>query len=238
MINVIIADHQAIFRAGIAKVLAVEEDIRVAGLPQSYEQLLNVLEKLRARVLILATSFLPQLEEILEIAGRQQIAVLMLAENTENASDFMRMGVQGVLYRSASGNVVLEALRRLSRGQVYLHSPHSGDSDMSDDLVGTRVRDRLTDRELRIIAAVVQGYKNRDIAMQLYTTEQMVKNCMRNIFDKIGVSDRLELALFVLHHRILNQATATIASPLTPRQRITQTDEPRPSPPPRTTSVQ
>src|SRR5271169_3337950 len=100
MINVIIADHQAIFRAGIAKVLAVEEDIRVAGQPQSYEQLLNVLEKLRARVLILATSFLPQLEEILEIAGRQQIAVLMLAENTENASDFMRMGVQGVLYRS------------------------------------------------------------------------------------------------------------------------------------------
>jgi DNA-binding CsgD family transcriptional regulator len=74
------------------------------------------------------------------------------------------------------------------------------------------VRDRLTDRELRIVAAVVQGYKNRDIAMQLYTSEQMVKNCLRNIFDKIGVSDRLELALFVLHHRILAQATASVAA--------------------------
>ena len=57
MINVIIADHQAIFRAGIAKVLAVEEDIRIVGQPQSAEQLLNALEKLRSRVLILSTSF-------------------------------------------------------------------------------------------------------------------------------------------------------------------------------------
>jgi len=58
MINVIIADHQAIFRAGIAKVLAVEEDIRIVGQPQSAEQLLNALEKLRSRVLILSSSFL------------------------------------------------------------------------------------------------------------------------------------------------------------------------------------
>ena len=74
------------------------------------------------------------------------------------------------------------------------------------------MRDRLSDRELRIMAAVVQGYKNRDIAMQLYTSEQMIKNALRNIFDKIGVSDRLELALFVLHHRILAQATASVAA--------------------------
>ena len=211
MINVIIADHQAIFRAGIAKVLAVEEDIRIVGQPQSLEQILNGLEKLRSHVLVLSSSFLPAFAEIFGVTCEQQVAVLVLAENTENAPDFMRMGVQGVIYRSAGGNVVVEAVRRLSRGQCYLHSPHSGDSDASEDLVGTRVRDRLTDRELRIIAAVVQGYKNRDIAMQLYTSEQMVKNSMRNIFDKIGVSDRLELALFVLHHRILAQATATVS---------------------------
>jgi DNA-binding NarL/FixJ family response regulator len=237
MINVIIADHQSIFRAGIAKVLAVEEDVRIVGQPQSYEQLLNALEKLRSRVLILSTCFLPQLGEILELSPTQQIAILMLAENTENAADFMRMGVQGVIYRSAGGNIVVEAVRRLSRGQCYLHTPHSGDSDMSEDLVGTRVRDRLSDRELRIIAAVVQGHKNRDIAMQLYTSEQMVKNSMRNIFDKIGVSDRLELALFVLHHRILAQATASIATQ-PGRSRITDSNEQRPSPLPPSTTVQ
>lgn len=212
MINVIIADQQAIFRAGIAKVLAVEEDLRIVGQPQSPEQLLNSLEKLRAQVLILSTVFLPVLPEIQALAEMRKTALLMLADNAEHASDFMRMGVQGVIYRSASGNVVVEAVRRLSRGQAFLQSPNSGDADMSEDLVGARVRDRLSDRELRIVAAIVQGYRNKEIALQLYTTEQMIKNALRNIFDKIGVSDRLELALFVVHHRILAQATASVAS--------------------------
>ena len=211
MINVIIADHQPIFRAGIAKVLAVEEDMRIVGQPQSPEQLLNALDKLRSHVLILSTGFLSSLPQIQEIASTHSTAVLMLAENVESASDFMRMGVQGVIYRSACGNIAVEAVRRLSRGQSFLQSPNPHDADVSEDLVGARVRDRLSDKELRIVAAVVQGYKNREIALQLYTTEQMIKNALRNIFDKIGVSDRLELALFVVHHRILAQATASIA---------------------------
>ena len=75
------------------------------------------------------------------------------------------MGVQGVIYRSAGGNIAVEAVRRLSRGQSFLQSPNPADADVSEDLVGARVRDRLSDRELRIIAAVVQGYKNREIAV-------------------------------------------------------------------------
>jgi len=226
MINVIIADHQAIFRAGIAKVLAVEEDMRIVGQPQSAEQLLNALEKLRSRVLIFSTSFLPLLPQIQAIANGRNVALLMIVENTETASDFMRMGVQGVLYRSASGNVVVEAVRRLSRGEPFLQSPNMTDGEVSEDLVGARVRDRLSDRELRIISAVVQGYKNRDIAMQLYTSEQMVKNALRNIFDKIGVSDRLELALFTIHHRILAQATASVRA-MQPRRRNAQNGDTR-----------
>ena len=136
MINVIIADHQAIFRAGIAKVLAVEEDIRIVGQPQAPEQLLNALEKLRPRVLILASSFLSFLAEVQEIASHQHTAVLILSDNTENASDFMRMGVQGVIYRSASGNIVLEAVRRLAQGESFLQSPNSSETDVNADLVG------------------------------------------------------------------------------------------------------
>ncbi len=212
MINVIIADHQAIFRAGVAKVLAVEEDIRIVGQPQSPEQLLNALDKLRWHVLVLSTSFLESLSQIQEIASRQQTALLALADNTENSTELMRLGVQGVIYRSASGSVVVDAVRRLARGQTFLQSSSSAEGEVSEDLVGTRVRDRLSDRELRIVAAVVQGYKNREIAEQLTTSEQMIKNALRNVFDKIGVSDRLELALFVVHHRILAQATASAAA--------------------------
>ena len=74
------------------------------------------------------------------------------------------------------------------------------------------MRDRLTAKELRIVALIVQGYKNKEIASQLGTTEQVIKNYLRNVYDKIGVSDRLELALFTIHHRILNEAAAATAA--------------------------
>jgi len=85
-------------------------------------------------------------------------------------------------------------------------------ANSDDDLVGARVRDRLTPKELRIVALIVQGFKNKEIAQQLGTTEQVIKNYLRNVYDKIGVSDRLELALFTLHHRILAEAAAATAT--------------------------
>src|SRR5439155_7383990 len=81
-----------------------------------------------------------------------------------------------------------------------------------NDMVGLRVRDRLTAKELRIVALIVQGYKNKEIVTQLGTTEQVIKNHLRNVYDKIGVSYRLELALFTIHHRILNEAAAATAA--------------------------
>ena len=79
---------------------------------------------------------------------------------------------------------------------------------------GTRVRDRLTPKEMRIVALIVQGCKNREIALRLKTTEQVIKNYLRSIYDKTGVSDRLELALFTIHHRVLAQAAAEMGNKL------------------------
>ena len=210
MINVIIADHQAIFRAGVAKVLAVEDDLRIVGQPHSSEQMLNALEHLRAHVLLISTSFMPLFSEIQVLTARHSTAILVLAESGDEASAFIAMGAQGVVYRSINGPTIVEAVRRLARGETFVHTPNTAVTEISEDLVGSRVRDRLSEKELRIIAAVVRGYKNREIAMQLETTEQVVKNALRQIFDKIGVSDRLELALFVLHHRMLAHATAAV----------------------------
>jgi DNA-binding NarL/FixJ family response regulator len=69
--------------------------------------------------------------------------------------------------------------------------------------VGARVRDRLTPKEMKIVALIGQGCKNKEIALRLGTTEQVIKNYLRNVYDKTGVSDRLELALFSIHHRLL-----------------------------------
>ena len=81
-------------------------------------------------------------------------------------------------------------------------------------MVGTRVRDRLLPKEIRIVALIMQGCKNREIAIRLKTTEQVIKNYLRSVFDKTGVSDRLELALFTIHHRVLAQAAEEMGNRL------------------------
>jgi DNA-binding NarL/FixJ family response regulator len=210
MINVIIADHQAIFRAGVAKVLAVEDDIRIVGQPQSAPQVLNALEHLRAHVLLISTNFLPLFEQIRTLTASSVTKFLVVAEPTDEAAAFAALGVHGVVFRSVNGPAIVEAVRRLARGETYFHTPNSAVNEISEDLVGLRVRDRLSEKELRIVAAVVRGFKNREIATELEMSEQVVKNSLRSIFDKIGVSDRLELALFVLHHRMLAHATASV----------------------------
>ena len=209
MINVIIADEQAVFRAGTAKVLAVEEDIRIVGQPTSREQLLNSLDKLRTHVLLLATSYLPLYEQIKELTSRQSTALLMLAENGKAADNYMQMGAHGVVYRSVKASTIVQAVRRLARGEKFIQESGPATSSLEDS-VGEHVRTRLTGRELRVVAALIRGYRNREIADLVGTSEQTIKNALRSIYDKTGVSDRLELALFVLHHRALAQATAAV----------------------------
>ena len=87
-------------------------------------------------------------------------------------------------------------------------------------MVGTRVRDRLTPKEMRIVALIVQGCKNREIAQRLKTTEQVIKNYLRSIYDKTGVGDRLELALFTIHHRVLARLRPKSATRWKPRRGI------------------
>jgi DNA-binding NarL/FixJ family response regulator len=75
-------------------------------------------------------------------------------------------------------------------------------------LTSPRPKNRLTDKELLIVSCVAQGMKNKDIATEIGTTEQVVKNYLRRVYDKLGVNDRLELALYCVRHRLLENATA------------------------------
>ncbi|HZD31320.1 MAG TPA: DNA-binding response regulator, partial [Candidatus Angelobacter sp.] len=135
MINIIIADHQAIFRAGVSKVLAVEDDLRIVGQPQTNEQTLHALEHLRAHVLMVSTSFLPLFGTIKKLTASNETKILVLAEHTDEAAAFVAMGVEGVVYRSVNGPGVVEAVRRLARGETYFHTPNAAVSEISEDLV-------------------------------------------------------------------------------------------------------
>jgi DNA-binding NarL/FixJ family response regulator len=219
MLKIIVADNQAIFRAGIAKVLAVEDDFRVVAQAPTAEQALMALQKFHPNIAVVSAGFLSADSTLRPAAQQFRSKLVILAENGENAQRYMAEGADAVVFRSVTSEVLLNCVRRVASGQTFVQElkPAPGVVPETDDFVGARVRDRLTPKELRIVALIVQGYKNKEIATQLGTTEQVVKNYLRNVYDKIGVSDRLELALFTIHHRILAEAAAAIASTMQPQ---------------------
>ncbi len=208
MLKMVLADKQAIFRAGIAKVLGVEDEIRIVAQVQSPDQIPMSLEKFRPNVLAFAANLAPNLHELISSATQTKTRLIILAETGENGHAYVNQGVHGVVYRNVTGPALLECVRKVAGGETWIQPQTLAPEEAENDMVGARVRDRLTPKELRIVALIVQGYKNKDIATELGTTEQVIKNYLRNIYDKIGVSDRLELALFTIHHRILAEAAA------------------------------
>ena len=219
MLKIIVADNQAIFRAGIAKVLAVEDDFRVVAQAPTAEQAHMALQKFHPNIAVVSAGFLASDPTLRPIAQQLRSRLVVLAENGENPQRYITEGADAVVFRSVTSEVLLSCVRRVAGGQSFVQElkPAAGVAPENDDFVGARVRDRLTPKELRIVALIVQGYKNKEIATQLGTTEQVVKNYLRNVYDKIGVSDRLELALFTIHHRILAEAAAAIASTMQPQ---------------------
>jgi DNA-binding NarL/FixJ family response regulator len=133
--------------------------------------------------------------------------VILVTENAEHIPDNIANLLDGIICRSIAGPDLIESVRRVARGQRFIQRTNVT-TMQSTDTVGARVRDRLTPKEMQIVALIVQGCKNKDIANQLGTKEQVIKNYLRGIYDKIGVSDRLELALFTIHHRVLAEAAA------------------------------
>lgn len=208
MLKMVLADKQAIFRAGIAKVLGVEDEIRIVAQVQASDQLLPAIEKFHPNVLSFATNLVADLPLLVKTATEAGTRLIALAETGDNAGTYLSSGVHAVVFRNVTGAQLLECVRTVAAGKTWVQESAPNAETNENDQVGARVRDRLTPKELKIVALVVQGYKNKDIATELGTTEQVIKNYLRNVYDKIGVSDRLELALFTIHHRILAEAAA------------------------------
>jgi DNA-binding NarL/FixJ family response regulator len=208
MLKIILADNQAIFRAGAAKVLAVEDDMRIVAQADSLQKLHMALTSFRAGILIFSETLAADLPALVEAGNKHKTRLVVVAETPENSSQLIKSGIHGLMYRSVSGPALVECVRKIANGESWVQDMESESQSSETDAVGARVRDRLTGKELKIVALIVQGYKNKDIAVKLGTTEQVIKNYLRNVYDKIGVSDRLELALFTIHHRILLEAAA------------------------------
>lgn len=208
MKKIILADNQSIFRAGVAKTLAIQDDIRIVAQCADNERLVHAVRTFRSSIVIFASSIQPNLPQLIQLVRSAGSKLIVIAENTESLHTYAGHGFDGVVFRDIDGPSMVDCVQAVASGKIYLQQKSGRSLTEEADAVGARVRDRLTAKEIKIVGLIVQGYKNKEIATHLGTTEQVIKNYLRNVYDKTGVSDRLELALFTIHHRTLAEAAA------------------------------
>src|SRR5229473_1936824 len=169
-IRVLMADDHVIFRDGLRKLLDGEEDITIVGEASNGNECIRMLTKLKPDILLLD----------LRMPDKDGLAVL----------------------EEVNFDSLVKSIHRVYGGEIWLDNRMTAEVmkafAKSSDNGPRRDKPLLSDREKEIVQLVAQGYRNKEIGEKLFISEQTVKNHLHNIFDKLGVSDRLELALYAI----------------------------------------
>ena len=223
LVRIILADSEAIFRVGMSKILAQWEDLEVVAQTESLAQTLSAVSTIPADVILFELGLSPSpADAISEVASRApegaKLVVVTQRAGEQETVDFLRRGVRGILARSVSPELLVRCVRKVAVGETWLDKQAVNwviEAYRTQALQGVAPQQqlRLSEKEMLIISGVTQGMKNKEIAREVGTTEQVVKNYLRKIYDKLHVVDRLELALYSMHHRLLEGHTAPSSSP-------------------------
>jgi DNA-binding NarL/FixJ family response regulator len=212
-VRIILADSQAIYRVGIRKVFALEDDLRVVAQADSLENLRAAIERFPTDIVLLEGSLLTGtanvIPDLLRIAPDVRLIVQAVSAEENNTVELYRRGVRGIISRSISPDLLVRCVRRIAAGETWIDNQSvnwviEAYRAQAAALVSPQNQPRLSPKEMSIITCITQGKRNKEIAFQLGTTEQVIKNYLRKIYDKLGVSDRLELALYCLHNKIIH----------------------------------
>ncbi|MCI0402508.1 MAG: response regulator transcription factor [Acidobacteria bacterium] len=209
-ITVLVADDHTIFRDGLRQLLDAEDDITVVGEARSGSECLTLAERVKPAIVLLDLKMTPMdgfevLSQLQATGSTAKPIVLTASEDEQDYVEAVRRGARGIVLKAAASDRLLEGIRKVHRGEMWIDQRVAADvmKAMSDPRPVTRAeRAQLTAREQEIVSLVAQGFRNKEIADKLSISEQTVKNHLHNIFDKLGVSDRLELALYAIHHKI------------------------------------
>lgn len=214
-IRILVADDHAIFRDGLRKLLEGSDDTQIVGEASNGVECTKMLPKLKPDILLLDLRMpekdgLAVLEEVNFESLPTRVIVLTAAEDDRDVVRAMRLGARGVVLKQSASDLLLKSIHKVFDGEIWL------DNRMTAEVIDAfkksaeagirREKPLLSDREKEIVQLVAQGFRNREIGEKLFISEQTVKNHLHNIFDKLGVSDRLELALYAIHHRLIDQA--------------------------------
>jgi DNA-binding NarL/FixJ family response regulator len=223
-VRVIVADTQAIFRAGLRKIFALEDDIRVVGQAETLAQAQSAIKKFNSDVVIFEGALAPNpveaVADLLRQNPQMRIVVVTPGAEEELTLDLFRRGAHGIVSREVEPELFVECLRKVAGGDTWLDGQGTrwvmeAFRNQNSRPSGSRPKVQLTPKETLIVSCVTQGMKNKEIALRVGTTEQVVKNYLRKVYDKLGVADRLELALYCLNHHVVDH-TKVPALPVAP----------------------
>ena len=211
IIRVILADSQAIYRVGMRKVFALEDDIRVVAQVDTIESLHAAVQRFPSDIVLLEGSLLDgaatAIAELVRLSPDTKVIVQALSADESKTVELYRRGVRGIVPRSISPDLLVKCVRKIAQGETWIDNKSitwviDAYRSHAAGQTNARTQPRLSAKEHAIIYCITQGKRNKEIATQIGTTEQVIKNYLRKIYDKLGVSDRLELALYCLHHQI------------------------------------
>ena len=212
-IRVLIADREGVFRFGLKKLFAVEDDLRVVAQADSALQLIELTKSLQPHLYFIQAEIITEaggnlLADIRREAPKCKIVVTSSSTPVEDEGRrFVELGASGIILKSVEPSLFVKCARKVVwENEVWL--PHQQVARIAKFVETNASRslrpvDTLTQREKTIISYLMQGWRNREIAQHLTITEQTVKNHLRSIYDKVGVSDRLELVLYAIHQKLL-----------------------------------
>jgi DNA-binding NarL/FixJ family response regulator len=211
-IRILVADDHPVVREGIRKLLDLEDDMVVVAEATDGREVLEKIGEVQPDVVLLDLKMpgmdgLAVLQTMQHMKGKTKVVVLTASEDKNDWVQAMKMGCSGIVVKQTSPDLIVKSIRKVSQGEIWLDShttaavmrQFASPGDGSGPGGRGRGRSPLSNREREIVALVAQGYRNREMAEKLFISEQTVKNHLHNIFDKLGVSDRLELALYAIH---------------------------------------
>jgi len=219
-IRIILADSQAIYRVGIRKVFALEDDLRVVAQADSLENLRLAIERYPTDIVLMEGSLIAGNANVIPdlVRTSPDVKLIVQAESADEDQtvELYRRGIRGIISRSISPDLLVRCVRRIASGETWIDNQR-----MNWVIEAYRVQEAvrlssptqplLSPKETAVIICITQGKRNKEIASQLGTSEQVIKNYLGKIYDKLGVEDRIELALYCLHNNIINAEAAEVA---------------------------